>query len=117
MLLTFLFVFIALTLIAAVMLQELTEGTITAIAFVVSVFVGLLGPKPLEVLIKALKLEGQWAVLFTYLVAFGVGTLGLLISKQIFGYEFVWDNVLTIAGILFAAATFAFHRLKDANKM
>lgn len=117
MVLTFLFVFLALTLIAAVMLQELTEGTITAIAFVISVLVGLLGPKPLEALIKALRLEGQWAVLFVYVVAFGIGVLGLLLSKQFFNLEFVWDNALAIAGILFAAATFAFHRLKDLDRI
>jgi len=117
MVLTFLLVFIALTLIAAVLLEELTQGSIAAIAFVISVLIGLLGPKPLEVLIKALKLEGQWAVVFTYAVALIIGVIGLLISKQIFGYEFVWDNCLSIAGLLFAAATFAFHRLKDANKI
>ena len=115
--LTFLFVFLALTLIAAVMLQELTEGTITAIAFVISVFVGLLGPRPLEVMIKAFKLEGQWAALFVYFVALVMGALGLLISKQILGIEFVWDNVLAIAGLFFTAATFAFHRLKDQNRI
>jgi len=117
MVLTFLFVFIALTLIAAVMLEELTQESITAIAFVISVLVGLLGPKPLEILIALLKLKGQWAVLFTYGMALIVGVIGLLISKQIFHYEFVWDNVLAIAGLLFAAATYAFHRLKDANKI
>ena len=117
MILTFMLVFLALTLIAAVILDELTEGSITAIAFVISILVGLLGPKPLEIMIKAFKLEGQWAVLFTYAVALILGVVGLLISKQIFAYEFVWDNVMAIAGLLFAAATFAFHRLKDAGKI
>lgn len=117
MLVTFLLVFIALTLIAAVVLQELTQGSIEAIAFVVSVLVGLLGPKPLEVLVKAFKLEGQWAALFCYFVALIVGAAGLLISKQLFQWEFAWDNALAIAGILFAAATYSFHRLKSQNKI
>ena len=117
MVVTFLIVFIALTLIAAVMLEELTQGSIEAVAFVISVLVGLLGPRPLEIMIKALKLEGQWAVLFVYFVALVIGVIGLLISKQLFQYEFVWDNVLAIAGLLFAAATFAYHRLKDDLKL
>lgn len=115
--LTFLIVFVALSVMAMTMLQELTPETITAIAFVVSVLVGLVGPKPLEVLIKALKLEGQWAVLFVYLVAFGVGVLGLLISKQFFDIAFAWENALAIAGVLFTAATYAFHRLKSQSKI
>lgn len=108
---------IALTLIAANALYQLTQGSMEAIAFVISVLVGLLGPRPLEVMIKALKLEGQVAVLFVYFVSVVVGVVGLLISKQIFGFEFVWDNVVAIAGLLFAAATFAYHRLKDQNKI
>jgi len=37
----------------------------------------------------------------------------LLISKQLLGFEFVWENVLAIGGVVFAAATFAYHRLKS----
>lgn len=104
-------------LLAVGLMQEISPATMTAIAFIISTLVGLIGPKPLEVLIKLFNLEGQWAVLFVYLVAFVVGAGGLLLSKQVFGLVFAWENALAIAGLLFAASTYAFHRLKGLNKI
>ena len=113
----FLVILTAIISIAAALREEITSGSIGAIVFVISALVGLLGPKPLEILITWLKLEGQWAVLFVYGVSFVVGILGLLISNQLFQYEFVWDNALAIAGLLFAGASFAFEKLKDEGKL
>lgn len=104
-------------LIAAGSAQEISPDTMAAIAFIISVLVGLIGPKPIEFLIGKLGLEGQWAVLFVYLVSFGVGTGGLLLSRELLGWTFAWENALAIAGILFAAATYAFHRLKALGRL
>ena len=111
------FVLLAPLLMAVGVMQEILPETMTAIAFIISTLVGLIGPKPMEFFISRLKLEGQWAVLFIYLVAFGIGTGGLLLSKQLFGLVFAWDNALAIAGLLFAASTYAFHRLKSLGKI
>ena len=104
-------------LMAVGLMQEISPATMTAIAFIISTLVGLIGPKPLEFFIGRLGLEGQWAVLFTYLVAFGIGTGGLVLSKELFGLVFAWENALAIAGLLFAASTYAFHRLKGLGKI
>ena len=107
-------------LLAVGLMQEISSissVTMTAIAFIISTLVGLVGPKPMEFFISRLKLEGQWAVLFIYLVAFGIGTGGLLLSKEIFGLVFAWENALAIAGLLFAASTYAFHRLKELGRI
>lgn len=104
-------------LLAVGLMQEISPTTMTAIAFIISTLVGLVGPKPMEFFISRLKLEGQWAVLFIYLVAFGIGVGGLLLSKELFGLVFAWENALAITGLLFAASTYAFHRLKELGKI
>lgn len=107
------FLILAPLLMAVGLLQEVSAGTMEAIAFLISVLVGFIGPKPLETVIGWLGLQGQWAVLFTYAVALVVGAGALAVSGQLFEIAFTWDNALAIAGLLFAAATYAFHRLKD----
>lgn len=115
--LTFLIVLAVLSTAAFVLQTELTEETMAAVAFIISIMVGLLGPKPLEYLIDKLGLKGQGAVLFTYAVSFVVSIAALLISKQLFQFEFVWSNALAIAGLMFAGATYAYHRLKDQGRI
>jgi len=97
--------------------MDISPGTIEAIAFVISVLVGYLGPRPIEYLVNLFSLTGPWAVLLVYAVSAVVGVLGLLISSQFFEIPFTWDNSLTIVGLIFAAATFAYHRLKDGGKI
>lgn len=104
-------------LIAAALMQALTEGSMEAIVLIVSILVGLLGPKPLQRIIDKLRLNGTNAVLFIYFAAFVVGSAGLAVSQQLFDLPFTWDNVVAITGVLFAAATFAYHRLKDKNEI
>ena len=98
-------------------MQEVSPETMTAIAFIISTLVGLIGPKPMEFFISRLKLEGQWAVLFIYACSVAVGVGGLLISREFFGMVFVWENALALAGVLFAASTYAYHRLKGLGKI
>jgi len=107
--------------------QEISPATMAAIGTVISVLVGVIGPKFVATFIGwaesllnllfsrviPIRIKGQGAVLFVYVLSFGVGVIGLLISKQLLGFEFVWENVLAIGGVVFAAATFAYHRLKS----
>ena len=107
--------------------QEISPATMAAIGTVISVLVGVIGPKFVATFIGwaesllnllfsrviPIRIKGQGAVLFVYVLSFGVGVIGLLISKQLLGFEFVWENVLAISGVVFAAATFAYHRLKS----
>jgi hypothetical protein len=111
--------------------QEISPATMAAIGTVIAVLVGIVGPRPVgtligwaEALLNAvfnrfppIAIKGQGAVLFVYALSFGVGVIGLLVSKQLLGFEFVWENVLAIGGVLFAAATFAFHRLKSLGEI
>ena len=132
-----LFFFIALLLLltlllmAAGPLQEISPATMAAIGTVIAVLVGVIGPRPVGFLIGVaesflnavftrfppIEIKGQGAVLFVYVLSFGVGVIGLLISKQLLGIAFVWENVLAIGGVLFAAATFAYHRLKSLGEV
>ena len=110
-------------LLAVGLMQEISPATMAAIATVISVLVGIVGPKPVKTIlgwitaVTGLVIEGQGAVLFVYVLSFVVGAVGLLVSKQLLGIEFVWENALAIAGLLFAAATFSYHRLKDLGKV
>ena len=110
-------------LLAVGLLQEISPETMVAIATVISVLVGIVGPKPVKTFLDLIykftgvTIEGQGAVLFVYVLSFVVGVIGLLVSKELLGIEFVWENVLAIAGLLFAAATFSYHRLKDLGKV
>ena len=116
---TFLVLLVLLTplLLAARMVDAISTETMEGILFLISVVVGLFGPRPVDYFIVRMKLEGQWAVIFTWLFALLLGVGGLLLSKELFALEFVWNNALAIGGILFAAATFAFHRLKDQGRI
>jgi hypothetical protein len=102
-------------LIAAKALQELAQGSMEAIAFVISVMVGLFGPKPVKWILDKVGLEGQFRVLGVYAISFLVGLLGVFLSKQIFDFEFNFQNVMVVAQFLFVAASYAYHRLKDKN--
>ena len=111
--------------------QEIEPATMAAIGTVIAVLVGIVGPKPVGTLIgwaesllnavfkrfPPIEIKGQGAVLFVYVLSFGVGVIGLLVSKQLLGIAFVWENVLAIGGVLFAAATFAYHRLKSLGEV
>ena len=112
--------------------QEISPATMAAIGTVISVLVGVVGPKTIATLkgwtdsllnmifssrVIPIRIQGQGAVLFVYALSFGVGVIGLLVSKQLFAIAFVWENVLAIGGVLFAAATFAFHRLKSLGEI
>ena len=129
----FFFMLLLLTplLMAMGLRQEIQPATMAAIATVISVLVGVVGPKPIATLkgwaesllnaifqkVPPIRIQGQGAVLFVYVVSFGVGVIGLLVSKELLGVAFVWENVLAIGGVLFAAATFAFHRLKSLGEI
>lgn len=97
--------------------MDITPATQEAILFVITVLIGLFGPKPLEVILGFLKLEGQWAVIGSYVVSLLVGVLGLVISSQFFEIDFSMENLVAIAGLLATAASFAYHRLKDQGKI
>src|SRR3990172_5936893 len=107
----FLLVLLPLLLIAA--LIQLTEGSMEAIVWVIALLVGLLGPKPIEKLNNLLGVHGAAAVFTVYVVSFVVGALGLLVAAQLTGLEWSFANLEAIVGLFFAAATFAYHRLKD----
>lgn len=97
--------------------MDLSPGTQEAILALISVLVGLLGPKYLEKLLDFLKLEGQWRVVGVYVVSLILGVVGLVVSGQFFEIEFTPENLLAIAGLILAAATYAYHRLKDQGKI
>lgn len=103
----------ALVFVAPLLIAAINQGTMEAIAFVISVLIGLLGPRPMRWLLDKLNLEGQGAVIAVYVAAFVVGLFGLALSKELFELAWTWDNALAIAGVMFAAATYAYHRLKD----
>ncbi len=107
------FLVLAPLLVISAVLLQITQGTMEAIAFVISVLVGLFEPKPLKWVLDKLALEGQAAVVFVYAASLVVGAIGLALSKQLFEFAWTWDNALAIAGLMFAAATYAYHRLKD----
>ena len=97
--------------------MDLSPASQEAILLLITVLVGLLGPKPLEKILLFFKLEGQWAVLGSYVISLLIGVLGLLVSSQLFDIEFTFENSIAIAGLLAAAASFAYHRLKDQGKI
>jgi len=115
----FLITFVILTplLMAFTLLSEVSPEVMTAVAFIISVLVGLIGPKPIGKIIVWFKLTGQWATLFVYFAAVVVGILALLLAKGLAGINFTWDNALAIAGIIYAASQYAFHRLKDLGEI
>src|SRR3990167_1486983 len=99
-------------LIAAVLLQEMSPAFGILATAIVSIILGAIGPPPFVDWIKhALKLEGLWALWLTFVIAFAIGALLLLVSGSLTGLEWSVENIGFIAGLFFMAATDIYKRL------
>ena len=107
-------IFLILTLSAFLLQADLPEGVETGIAGIISFLVMVLGPKPLKSIYDAIGLGGGAVrVVATYVVSLAIGAAALFIAGAVSGIPVDLDSILALGGLLLAAASVAFQRLKD----
>ena len=113
--------FVLLTLLALSLMAFIAEPdpeTAKVIAGIISTIIILFGPTPLKLLYDWLKIpEGTWRVIATYVVALLLSLIALAVTGQITGFPTNIDEVLALGGVLLAAVTYAYHRLKDLQRL
>lgn len=115
--LLFLIAILAMSIMAFSFLsQEIGSATQAAIVLIVALLVGAIGPHPLEVILGWLHLHDQAAVFFVWLLSLVVGVIGLLLSRELLGFELTWENALAIGQLIFAASQYAYQRLKQSRE-
>jgi hypothetical protein len=93
---------------------EPNEAFISFLALVAAWAIGILGPRPLDWIKKALKLEGVAAAFVVWAICTIVGVLGLFLAGAVQLTDFTWANALALGQAIFAAATLVYKYLNPS---
>lgn len=106
-----LLVLLAPLLMAAILLQDLPPATQSAIVLVITLVLGLLGPKPIDWIKKIFNVEGLAAFRLVLLLSAIVAVAGMALGGYFFGFQLTAENILAAFGVFLAAVTYAYKAL------